>query len=322
MSDPRPTAEPALVEAQPGPPEPDADAPVSAGSEAARILRKASPWRLVAKLLVGLTVLGGVPLGGWYGLHRWQVHQLRSAPMIPFPAARVLIGNDARGRLWQNAEVEERPAHQLEVGAFELDVTEVTVAAYGVCVKAGACAEPTKGKLCTWSREDMDQHPVNCLSQPEAEAYCHWLGKRLPTEVEWEYAAGGATNKRLFPWGNGAPDAGRANVCGAECVHGAEMQRSIRSVFEFNDGAPATAPVGSYPAGNTPEGLKDMAGNVWEWTASASCAYPDHDCPPGEERIIRGGGWTHRYILSVEVTTREELKAGLRSEGVGFRCAR
>jgi formylglycine-generating enzyme required for sulfatase activity len=86
--------------------------------------------------------------------------------------------------------------------------------------------------------------------------------------------------------------------------------------------APDRAPVGSYRAGNTPEGLADMAGTVWEWTASASCADPDHACPPGEERIIRGGSRTHCYVLRVEGTTREELKAGLRSEGVGLRCAR
>jgi formylglycine-generating enzyme required for sulfatase activity len=269
-----------------------------------------------------MLVLAGLAVGGWKGFRAWQAHQVRGARTIAFAAARVRIGNDARGRGWNEAEVEERPAHDVDVKTFELDVNEVTVAAYAVCVHAGECPEPAKGKLCTWDREDLEQHPINCVTHAEAERFCAWADKRLPTEVEWEYAAGGATNKRLFPWGDDLPDAGRANVCGAECAHGAKPARGMRAVFEFDDKSPATAPVGSYPAGNTPEGLEDMAGNVWEWTASAVCAYPDHDCPAEQHRIIRGGGWTHRYLLSPEVTTREEFVVTERSEGVGFRCAR
>lgn len=300
----------------------EGEGPDSAGSAAESIVRRASPWRMLGRIALGLVLLGALGAGGWLGYRRWQAHQIRSAPMIPFPAARVVIGNDARGRGWVDAQVEERPAHEVSVGAFELDVTEVTVTAYAVCVRQGACATPASGKLCTWGREDLEQHPVNCVTQPEAAAFCAWAGKRLPTEVEWEYAAGGAGKKRLFAWGDALPDAGRANVCGIECVHGAQAQRNLRATFDFDDHSPATAPVGSYPAGDTPEGLKDMSGNVWEWTASPSCSYPDHECPAEEMRIIRGGGWTHRYVLSPEVTTREELAAGQRSEGVGFRCAR
>jgi formylglycine-generating enzyme required for sulfatase activity len=312
-------AEPAVGGAQPSA---EGDGPTSAGSEAERIVRRAGPMRAIGRAGTALVVVAALVGAGWYGWRFWQIREVRQAPMVSLAEARVRIGNDERGRSWNEAEVEERPAHELLVRPFSLDVTEITVAAYGVCVQSGACVEPAKGTHCTWERPDMERHPINCVSHEEAEAFCKWAGKRLPTEVEWEYAAGGINPKRLFPWGDELPDAGRANVCGWECSHGAAPTRRLRGIFEFSDGAEGTAPVGSYPAGDTPERVKDLAGNVWEWTASASCAYPDHDCPPGEHRIIRGGGWTHRYLLSPEVTTREELVRTARSEGVGFRCAR
>ena len=272
--------------------------------------------------------------------------------MARFDSTKVPIGNDTRGQrdLGGTRGIEERPAHEVEIDAFDLDVTEVTVSAYTICVDAGACDVPPDDKRCNWGIIEYAEHPMNCVTQGEAGTYCGWLGKRLPTEFEWEYAGGGGSGgdkkkKRLFPWGDTWTDERHANVCGKECVEGAAipyapMNEATRSAvlaalrkgvatpgvkmipFDFADGHKRTAPVGSFPKGNTKEGLKDMAGNVWEWTSSHVCIYPDHDCDSGAQRIIRGGGWTHRYVLSVEVTTRSKFMKDGRSEGIGFRCAK
>jgi formylglycine-generating enzyme required for sulfatase activity len=219
--------------------------------------------------------------------------------------------------------MEERPAHEVKVGSFELDKFEVTVADYRVCVKHGACPEPAKASQCNFPLDDRLDHPMNCVTLEEAEAFCRWVDKRLPTEVEFEYAAGGGGRKRLFPWGDKLPENKELNACGTECRHSAELSsRALRHIIEVDDGFPTTAPVGSFEAGETLDGVQDLAGNVWEWTSSHVCAYPEHSCASGELRIIRGGSWINRYLLTFEVTTREPLARGERSEAVGFRCAR
>ncbi len=299
---------------------------MSVGTEAELIVGRASPARFAKRALLAAVILASLSVAGYFGYRYWQAHKVRSAPMVAYAEASVRIGNNARGRDWREDRhegLQERPAHEVLVKAFELDVNEVTVAQYAVCVSAGDCTKPVKGKQCNWAIEDQAQHPINCVTHQQAEQFCQWAGKRLPTEVQWEYAAGGSGDKRLFPWGSRQlPSAEHANVCGSECRHGAKPTSAIYAVFEFDDKWPATAPVGSFAKGDTPEGLKDMAGNVWEWTSSAPCDYPKHDCPLKAEAIIRGGGWTHRFVLSPEVTTREKLARDKPSEGVGFRCAR
>ena len=299
--------------------------PESVGSEAAAILKNASPWRVVLKIVVVLALLVAVGVGGMYGYRKMQKGEAAAAPMTVLRAATVMIGNDARGRRGPGGAVPERPAHEVKIETFMLDTHEVTVAHYRLCVEAEICQEPAKEALCNWTKDDRADHPINCITQKDARDYCAWLDKRLPTEAEWEYAAGGAKeDKRLFPWGTDLPNTRHANVCGTECVHGAKQGMRMKKgwTFEINDGHQQTAPVGSYPQGNTPNGLQDMAGNVWEWTASEPCTYPDHDCQGSKERIIRGGGWTHKYVLSPEVTTREKFLREERSKGIGFRCAR
>jgi formylglycine-generating enzyme required for sulfatase activity len=286
------------------------------------------------RLGVIVLVLAGLGAGTWYWMRRQRLAEARERPMAQLPGRSVKIGNDWRARDHAPLALEERPAHFVEVAAFAIDLHEVTVAAYRVCVETGACAPPAKGPECNWGRDGLDTHPINCVSFDQAEQLCAWAGKRLPTEVEWEYAAGGAEPKRIFPWGDAFSDGTHANLCGLECARSTQGMRAIdqgeicgpdgcrKSILDVSDSAPATAPVASFPAGNTPEGLADMGGNVWEWTASVPCTYPDHACADDGRRVIRGGGWTHRYLLSPEVTTRDQLPRSAVSEGVGFRCAR
>jgi sulfatase modifying factor 1 len=300
------------------------------------ILRRASGGRLLLRLLLAAIAIGGLGAGAYFLRKHLRARAVRELPMVSFGAREVVIGNDFRRREDALAGgLEERPAHTVSVGSFRLDVTEVTVESYAVCVEDGGCTAPASGVRCTWGRPDRLEHPINCVSFAQAEAFCRWAKKRLPTEVEWELAAGGAEPKRTFPWGDRLPEAGDANVCGAECTAGArpppELLRGTicssdgvcrHPLFDFEDGFAETAKVGSFPAGSTKEGLLDMAGNVWEWTASSPCTYPAHACADTGERVIRGGGWTHRYLMSPEVTTRDKLPVTAVSDGVGIRCAK
>ncbi len=118
-----------------------------------------------------------------------------------------------------------------EVAAFQIDKTEVTVAEYGKCVAAGACTAAGTTKWCNGA--DKPDHPVNCIDYDQAEKYCSWAGKTLPTEPQWRLAAFGPT-PRLHPWGGTEP-------------------------------ASETCPAGARPAGASPVGALDMAGNVSEW---------------------------------------------------------
>lgn len=311
----------------------DAGAPPPSSIGGEDILKQASGGRLLLRMGIAVIAIAVLGAGGWFARKYLRARSARNVATVALPSATVVIGNNQRGQETHEG-LAERPAHAVEVHAFKIDVTEVTVEMYRVCMDDGACTSPAKAVRCNHTFPDREQHPVNCVSYNQAEAYCRWAHKRLPSEVEWEYAAGGASPKRLFPWGNTLPVLGDANVCGGECTSGAPPPPDITlgticgndgicrpRLFDFDDGFPETAPVGSFVHGNTPEGLMDMAGNVWEWTSSIPCAYPAHTCADTGERVIRGSGWTHRYLMSPEVTTREKLAVSSPSDGVGFRCA-
>ncbi len=307
------------VEAQ-ATPEPT---PSSVGEEAEAVLRRASGGRLVAKLGVGLAAIGLLAVGGYFAYRSYEAREARSVVMLRFDGKSVRIGNDRRVREDFDQKLFEFPAHDVKIRSFEIDVNEVVVAHYRICVKHGACDKPVKSELCNYHADDRLDHPMNCVTQPQAQIYCEWVDKRLPTEVEWEYAAGGGGKKRLFPWGNKLPEKKHLNACGTECTHGAEMStRALRNIIDQDDSFPTTAPVGAFEDGDTSDGMKDLAGNVFEWTSSKVCSYPEHTCGSGDMRIIRGGAWVNRYLLTFEVTTREQRLRTEPSEGVGFRCAR
>jgi len=224
------------------------------------------------------------------------------------------------------------PTHLATVQAFYLDLTEVSVEAYRSCVDAGICS-PTGsdiqsiGELCNYWVWANVEHPINCVSALDAAKYCAHLGKRLPTEEEWEYAAlGGGT--RSYPWGEKLPDATRVNMGpGASPAWG-------------YDGFDITAPVGHYPAGATPEGIRDLSGNVWEWTSSRFCSYDNQPCNSCAEiegcanacnrcatdyRVVRGGSGydpATRAVVDFTLYQRGNNHVTGANGYTGFRCAR
>ncbi len=192
---------------------------------------------------------------------------------------------------------DERPVHQVAVAAFAIDVTEVTLAAYTECVDAKRCTLPDlQSARCNWSHPELGQYPINCVNYTQAVAYCTYVGKRLPTEEEWELAARG-TDQRVYPWGNDA-------FGGEEC----ELKGS---------GLPL-CPVASAPPGRSAFGLFDMTGNADEWTSSAYCPYDKPGC--GDPRRTTRGGSSD--FLGGTATSRTATAPNTIGDALGFRCAR
>lgn len=172
--------------------------------------------------------------------------------------------------------------------------TEVTVKAYRACVKKRVCKMP-EGPDCNSSKGDaFAKHPMNCIDAHAARSFCHWIGGRLPTSDEWMHAAiRGKT--QIFPWGNELPTPTLANY--------REAWATKANSFESAEG---TFPVGSFsPAGDSPDGLQDMVGNLSEWTS---------------EGLLKGGSFcSPASSLTVFHTSEQDCPRSLEASA-GFRC--
>ena len=218
-----------------------------------------------------------------------------SGAMVSVPAGSFMMGSDNE---------DEKPVHRVSVAGFAMDVTEVTTSAYAACVRAGRCSAPDTGAYCNYGHSDKNNHPINCVNWDQATAYCASVGKRLPTEEEWEYAARG-TDGRKYPWGNEEPGT-RACWNG----EGNDLGKGKRQ---------STCSVGSYSAAVF--GLKDMAGNVWEWTASG---YSDdyNKSRANSARVFRGGSWSYVDASFLPSSSRFGSAPSRSDYDLGFRCAR
>jgi len=235
----------------------------------------------------------------------------RKSEMVSVPAGKFFRGcNEEVDKECNN---NEKPGRQFYVDAFEIDKTEVTVAAYQQCVDAGRCSAPIAAKICNWQVSGRENHPIDCVDVHQAKAYCEWAGKRLPTEAEWEKAARG-TDGRKYPWGSRSyGEVGKvANI--ADKTAKQHDGRITWAVEGYDDGFYDTAPVGSFPAGASPYGALDMIGNVWEWVADRYDKELTH-------ASVRGGAWNNGP-QSARASYHGRVVPGYRSASVGFRCAR
>jgi len=259
----------------------------------------------------------------------WQ-STVDGATMLFIPAGGSFIGARSDFRF---AEPDERPQNRIQLDAFWIAETEVTNTQYAACVREGSCRQPLyTGSATRSTYYDSDIHgdyPVIGINWYQARDYCAWIGGSLPTEAQWEKAAR-SHDGRNYPWEwigavyNNRSEI-RLNYCDIECT----LQWADRS---YSDGFADTAPVGSFPAGASPYGVLDMAGNVWEWTndwySSESFKDMSLENPTGPEagveKVIKGGSWMDGLTTNVTLIFRSSNRAFRHPlqayNDLGFRC--
>lgn len=243
------------------------------------------------------------------------------ADMVLIPASTFLMGSDARP--------DEQPVGEVWVDAFYLDRTPVTNAQFRAFWESGMYENPTapcweglqegfrwihKEEMRRVPRYWYDpqwngaQQPIVGVTWYEALAYARWAGKRLPTEAEWEKAARGEDG-RQYPWGN---------------------EFNFKYCNVAKTGVKGTSLVGRFsPVGDSPYGVTDMAGNIWEWTSTVYQPYP-YRAEDGREnlhedagkRVLRGGSWQSRFTEHARCANRYYANPNFGFVTTGFRCAR
>jgi len=281
-----------------------------------RVGMRRVPWIVVACLLL---LLGGV----WtFSSHRTQpdkpnpvsaqqvtpnfttiegkiINQIDGAEVVAIPAGVFLMGsaNDT------GASDDEKPQHKVNLDAYYMYKNDMTVAQYRMFCAATWHSMP---EAPSWGW--IEDHPVVNVSWDDAKAYADWAGAALPTEAQWEKAARG-TDGRIYPWGN-VWDAVKCNN-----AVGGNMYK--------------TSPVGNYPAGASPYGCMDMAGNVWQWCAdwygndyyTYSPSRNPNGPVSGNSRVLRGGSWDNDDPRYCRAAYRGDYDPTLRYDVYGFRCA-
>lgn len=257
------------------------------------------------------------------------------------PGGKFFMGTDADDAVLQTA----RPAHSVEVGAFCIDIDEVTVDEYRECSKTGECKRAFRdstwpqgssdeaewklqmdahSELCNEAYDDRGDHPVNCVDWAQARAFCERRGGDLPSEAEWEFAARGSDG-RVYSWGDAVPTPKHMNGAGKEYVAWRESKglSTHATLYDADDGFVGTAPVGKFVDGTAQWGLHDLAGNVFEWTLDEFRKYDDtaDAAPEGpRKRVIRGGAFNSFQPQFADPALRFPQVEDAHNHGIGFRC--
>ncbi|WP_461536248.1 formylglycine-generating enzyme family protein [Spongorhabdus nitratireducens] len=247
------------------------------------------------------------------------VGSINDTEMVQIPAGEFTMGCSEQDTKNNRICVDSKPAHKVYLDGYKIDKYMVTYRRYNKCQEEGACTELFYGSACNAGMSWNSDHPVNCVDWHQAKALCEFEGKRLPTEAEWEKAARG-TDGRMFPWGNQS----------ASCDLAVMNQKTGSNTMGPGCGAGTTQPIGSKPAGASPYGVMDMAGNLFEWTADwFSTSYfanspknnpkgPDS----GEFKVLRGSSWLMRTDDGLASNVRSGYAPLGQGYVVGFRCAK
>jgi formylglycine-generating enzyme required for sulfatase activity len=251
----------------------------------------------------------------------------------------------AGGKMFMGARdltPDAKPPHMVTLSRFCVDRTEVTTSAYLACVAKGECERPPEkvswpgiaedqikrySAFCNGGQKDRGAHPINCVAWPMADNFCKKRGARLPTEAEWEFAARGA-GQRKYPWGDEPPGPKFLNACGKECAAWGDAHGDRHpTMYADDDGWVGTAPVGSFLAGASADGVLDLAGNVWEWVADwygpyTEDAVTDPKGPAaGTLRAVRGGDFFAHEPEWIRPAYRWKTDPEAFNHAIGFRCA-
>lgn len=230
--------------------------------------------------------------------------------LVTIPAGSYMLGLDSGTEA--NAQ-----AREVTVSSFMIDVHEVTNGEYRRCERAGACRAPLHEDLSAiggyHKGAEYKHYPVTFVAWKDADAYCRWAGKRLPTDAEWEIAARG-TDGRTYPWGNTAPDCTTAHT--GDCVNPDLFMSAPLSVGSLKGSASA---FGAY----------DMGGNMAEWVADWYSVHPEDEASSenptgpvaGTLKLVRGGSWWCKTDR-LPAWRREPMTPFYRAGNIGFRCAR
>ncbi len=275
--------------------------------------RQGMVWQVTAGVLVGgILAMASLAFPQISDLRKQQEAQegtgatvvIDDAPMVLIPKGEFWMGVDGSIGL-----EDEQPRHEVWTNEFYIDKFEVTTERYANFLAAAPRTAPL-----FWRTVDLELHanrPVIGVTWYDAQAFCLWAGKRLPTEAEWEKAARGSDERR-YPWGNQSPNSDLANF-------------AVGARFSYSQ---ALMPVGSYKKAKSPYGVMDMSGNVWEWVSDwydgryyeRSPVFNPTGPEQGELKVLRGGSWSElpSYLLTYG---RFKLPADTRNSFTGFRCA-
>lgn len=242
------------------------------------------------------------------------------APMILIPAGEFIMGTNDVGTNWHQGNPNESPQHAVLLPTYAIDQYEVTIERYAKFMEATKHDAPP-----LWDDEAVvtaGDRPVVGVDWADAEAYCKWAGKRLPTEAEWEKAARG-TDSRRYPWGDMQPFVDIANY-----NRGLWVSYPVTLVSVTSGVTGMSIRHGLKEGGKSPYGLYHMAGNASEWVADwydreyYQTSPKDNPKGPssGEKRVIRGGSWGDPP-RNIRVTARFSAPPDFRDQSIGFRCA-
>lgn len=269
-------------------------------------------WQVRASNSAGVTYADGNANAYWKFNSGDEV--IIPGEMVLIPAGEFQMGCDPAHNYYTCSLSQELPLHTVNLDAYLIDKYEVTNAQYAECVAAGVCTPPSsivsQTRPSYYDNYVFSNYPVIYVDWNQANTYCIWAGKRLPTEAEWEKAARGTT-PRAFPWGDLPPNCTLANayVGGGNCVSD-------------------TSGVGSYPYGVSPYGVLDLAGNVEEWTSdwydanyySSSPVNNPSGPANGTNKVVRGSGWSSQSSY-LRTAYRGWETPSTRFDTLGFRCA-